>query len=317
MPIVSPPAPRRPARGRAHHATEPAGDDRGAATRQQLADLLGPLEQPMRVRPARIAVADHGDERRPLHGGWIGHAGCPPRGNDASVSYRAGPAPRWLRMRCRSPTASVPSGAAADAASIQPRRSTDPRRARASVTCGRYGSVWASPGRRGGRSRGPRAPRRDRPRRTTPPARCPAARRRRAGRWHGPSAHAARPPARPAPRSDADASGSTEPRKASVRWRASGSTQRNPSVRGSCAPFSHRRARADRAGRRRAATATKQRQRSRHRPSSRASTIGRSSSRAVMTGTSSGTSAVSWRPNRSISTPSIPTPRAPSISATR
>ena len=35
-----------------------------------------------------------------------------------------------------------------------------------------------------------------------------------------------------------------------------------------------------------------------------------------MTGTPSGTCAGSWRANRSISTPSIPTPRAPSMSAT-
>ncbi len=49
------------ARGRAHDAAQPAGDDDRPTSRQVLADLLGPVEDAMRVWAARLAIADDGD----------------------------------------------------------------------------------------------------------------------------------------------------------------------------------------------------------------------------------------------------------------
>ena len=320
MPIVSPPAPRGPSRGRPHHPAQPAGqDDRAPPRASMLPDLLGHLEEPMGVGPTRIAVADHGDETRPLHGGSIGHARMPSEGKRCQ---------RLISGRSPAEVAALEVQIAdcQGAARRRGRRRLDPAaevdRPSAGACERDVGTIWLGLGKlkgvvevgRDGRERPvgivhrvPHHPSAPRPREGAEPAG-------RAGHLRMPRGH----PLDLAPRSRPRASGSTEPRKASVRWRASGATQRNPSVSGSCrhsaiaAPRDRRRSSPR-------GTATKHRHGSlvRHRLSSRASTIGRSSSRTVMTGTSSGTSAESWRPDRSISTPSIPTPRAPSMSATR
>ena len=174
--------------------------------------------------------------------------------------------------------------------SIQPRRSTAPRRARASVTCGRNGSsaverpsaAATSAARRGDPASGIRD--------AVPGTRALP------GLWKAPSRPVAtsigscaaatrRMAARQFRRRS---SGSTEPRNARVRCQASGSAQRSASAGGclrhsatAVATESERRASPS-------GTATKQRQRSRHRPVIRASTIGSSSSSEWMTGTPSG-----------------------------
>ena len=283
---------RGASRGRPHDAAKAAGDDRRSAPREHLPDLLGPLEQAMCIRPARVAIADHRDDAgssdRRLDQSWAG----PPSGNDASVSYRADPPPRWLRMRLQlADGRAVPSGAAADAASIQPRRSTGRCRARASVTWARYGSVGSSPEPRGGPCEG-----------------CERA------VGSSTAVPRTRALARPRERRRADAGGAGHRgmpgghsldgvRDARDGRRLDGAEERQRQVEGLVRDPAQpsgprvvrarprRRARAERRRSSPIGTATKQRQRrSRHRPSRRASTIGSSSSSAVMTGTSSGSS---------------------------
>ena len=83
---MTPPRADRAAARRPHDAAEAAGDDRRAAARQQLADLLGPFEDPVRLRPARVAVADHRDARRALRDAFGAHAAIIPHGTVASGS---------------------------------------------------------------------------------------------------------------------------------------------------------------------------------------------------------------------------------------
>ena len=209
-----------------------------------VADLLGPLEDAVRLRSARIAVADDGDVGRP----------CAAIG---SISHPAGPSEREGRQRlisggsgsrggcasgASSSTASVPSGADADAASIQPRRSTGSaprtrqrdvradaaRRRRAAERAARssasaasrpsgsatpYHSTRALPG----AGKAPRRPGRD------------AHRRVRGGHARDPALRSRRPH-RARPSRGRQASGAS----------ASGRTQRSPSARGSRPPAPRR-----------------------------------------------------------------------------
>ena len=214
---------------------EPAGDDRGAAPRQQLPDLLGPLEDAMRLRPAGIAVADDSHERRPWHRGSISHPGSSSEreGCQRLISGRPGAevaahqaqlvdGEGAVRRRC---------GRRLDpAAQVNP-----PRRARARVTCGRYGSVWGScrdPARSAASAGGPPSGS-PTPYHSTRRAPRPSEGAQASGRQRVIGAMLGGRVPRSSASISATRSASTGPRKASVRWSASGVAQRSPSVRGS------------------------------------------------------------------------------------
>ena len=63
----------RTARCGQHHATEAPGHDDGTAAGEVRADLLGPLEQPVRIGPARLAVADDSHDEGALPRGQVRH----------------------------------------------------------------------------------------------------------------------------------------------------------------------------------------------------------------------------------------------------
>ena len=94
----------------------------------------------MGVGAARIAVADHRDVGRSHRDRTLRHRRVPPASWSPASHTSPVPLPMWLRMSSTLSTMSRPSGADSAAPSIQPRRSTARRRARANVRCARNGS---------------------------------------------------------------------------------------------------------------------------------------------------------------------------------
>ena len=126
MPIVCPPAPSGAARGRAHDAAEPAGHDRGATARELLADLLGPFQDAMGVGTARVTVADDRHVRRSRRDGTVSHAAGPPSWHGCQRLISSGPAAEVAAHELESRSTVPGPRAPRMRRSIQPRRSMGP-----------------------------------------------------------------------------------------------------------------------------------------------------------------------------------------------
>ena len=136
--MVWPPAPCAPREAARMTPPRPPVTTVAPPRASSLADLLGPFEDAVRVGSARIAVADH------RHVGRSGHRAIgrsdtgrrSPSWTVASVSYLAGPVPRWLRMSS-TPRPPADRPAPMRLARCQRRRSTG------SPPCPRQGQVRA------------------------------------------------------------------------------------------------------------------------------------------------------------------------------